>query len=73
MNRGRPQKFELSLSEYERENLVRMSGSRSLPAGIVRRARGILLSADGHSNRAIARRYQSSYQIQPLAGFSVNV
>lgn len=55
MKRGRPQKFELKLSPQERENLEQMSGSRSLPAGIVRRARGILLSADGQSNQAIAR------------------
>ncbi|HVP11004.1 MAG TPA: IS630 family transposase [Phycisphaerae bacterium] len=60
MNQGRPRKFELSLREYERENLVRRSGSRSLPAGIVRRARGILLSADGHSNLAIARQLKVS-------------
>jgi len=55
MKRGRPQKFELKLSSQERESLEQMSGSRSLPAGIVRRARGILLSADGQSNQAIAR------------------
>jgi len=55
MKRGRPQKFELKLSSQERENLEQMSGSRSLPAGIVRRARGILLSADGQSNPTIAR------------------
>jgi transposase len=55
MQRGRPQKIELKLSSLERENLEQMSGSRSLPAGIVRRARGILLSADGQSNPEIAR------------------
>jgi transposase len=60
MNRGRRPKFALDLSDYERENLERMSGSRSLPAGIVRRARGILLSAAGHSNLAIARHLRVS-------------
>jgi len=60
MKKGRPQKFQLSLSAHERENLEQMSASRSLPAGIVRRARGILLSVDGQSNQAIARQLKVS-------------
>lgn len=55
MKRGRPRNFELTLSEAERLQLEQMRGSRSLPAGIVRRARGILLSAGGASNQAVAR------------------
>jgi transposase len=55
MKRGRPRKFELTLSNQERVQIEQMSGSRTLPAGIVRRARGILLSADGESNQSIAR------------------
>src|ERR1041385_9051212 len=60
MKRGRPQKFALGLSARERESLEQMSTSRSLPAGIVRRARGILLSADGETNQAIARQLEVS-------------
>lgn len=54
MKRGRPQKFELILTEQERAQLEHMCASRTLPAGIVRRARGILLSAEGQSNQSIA-------------------
>ncbi len=60
MKRGRPQKFELSLSTTERESLEQIRASRTLPAGLVRRAHGILLSADGESNQAIARQLKVS-------------
>ena len=55
MRKGRPRKFTFVLAEAERAQLEQMSASRSLPAGIVRRARGILLTAEGQSNQAIAR------------------
>ena len=60
MKRGRPRKFELSLNATERASLEQMAGSRSLPAGIVRRARGILLSVEGVDNQTIARQLKVS-------------
>ncbi|MDD2762798.1 MAG: IS630 family transposase [Opitutaceae bacterium] len=60
MKRGRPRKFELNLSSEEQAQLEQMSGARTLPAGIVRRARGILRSAKGESNQAIARQLKVS-------------
>jgi transposase len=60
MKRGRPRKFELTLSSEERAQLEQMRGSRTLPAGVVRRARGILLSAKGVSNQSIARELKVS-------------
>ena len=53
MPRGRP-KQELVLSPMEREQLVSMTHSRSLPHPLVRRAQIVLMSADGLSNTAIA-------------------
>ena len=55
MAMGRP-KAELVLSPQQREQLESLAGSRSLPAGLVRRARIILLSASGKTNMQIARR-----------------
>lgn len=60
MKRGRPRKFEVELSREEQAQLEQMSASRTLPAGIVRRARGILLSADGANNQAIAHELKVS-------------
>lgn len=56
MPRGRPRKFEITLSETERAQLVAFAGSRSLAHGLVRRAQLILRSADGEANTAIAER-----------------
>ena len=56
MPAGRPKTFELSLRPEERTHLEAITASRSLAAGLVRRARVVLLSADGVSNRAIAAR-----------------
>jgi putative transposase len=53
MPRGRP-KLELALSESEREQLVAMTRSRSLPHTLVRRAQIVLMSADRCNNIAIA-------------------
>jgi hypothetical protein len=47
MPRGRPSTFDLTLAEETRTQLEGVAGSRSLPAGLVRRARVILLSASG--------------------------
>lgn len=52
MPRGRPLR-ELTLSPAEREELVAITRSRSLPQSLVNRARIILLAADGWSNVAI--------------------
>jgi len=54
MKRGRPRKFELKLSELERQTLEQISRSRVEPAGLVRRARGILGSSEGRPNDEIA-------------------
>jgi transposase len=50
MKRGRPPKFELKLTELERESLGQISRSRSESAGLVRRAQGILWSCAGWTN-----------------------
>jgi len=54
MAMGRP-KAVLVLSPQQREQLESLASSRSLPAGLVRRARIILLSASGKTNMQIAR------------------
>jgi putative transposase len=59
MRSGRP-KSELVLSEQERTQLEAMVRSRSLPAGLVRRARIVLQAADGETNTAIAKRLKLS-------------
>jgi hypothetical protein len=47
---------ELTLSDHERSQLFAIARSRTLPHGIVRRAEIVLASADGESNKAIAKR-----------------
>lgn len=47
---------ELTLSDDERSQLLSIAASRSLPHGIVRRAQIVLASADGESNKDIAKR-----------------
>jgi len=56
MPSGRPKTFELSLRPEERTHLEAITASRALAAGLVRRARVVLFSADGVSNRDIAAR-----------------
>ena len=60
MPKGRPKKFETSVSETERQSLQQIAQSRSMPHGLVRRAQMILLSADGLTNSAIAERFAVS-------------
>ena len=55
MSIGRP-KSTLVLTEDERVQLSGLAGSRTLPAAIVARAKVVLWSADGESNREIAER-----------------
>jgi len=56
--RGRKQA--VVLSAEERAQLKSIEDSRSMPHGVVRRARIVLLDADGLSNRAIAERVGTS-------------
>ena len=53
MPRGRP-KLELMVSPSEREQLLSMTRSRSMPHALVRRAHIVLMSADGSNNIVIA-------------------
>jgi transposase len=59
MKTGRPKKT-IVLTTEEREQLEAIQRSRSMPAGIVRRAKIILFSADGMSNADIAKRLDAS-------------
>ena len=58
---GRPKK-PVAFSDEEHEQLTAIANSRSLPHGVVRRARIILLDADGMSSKAIASRVGLSRQ-----------
>lgn len=66
MPRGRSARFKIILSEIEREELEHIVRSNSLPAGMVRRARIVLLSADGVTQRSIAKAVSVSL---PVIGF----
>ena len=55
MRTGRP-KAPLTVSSEEREQLESLVSSRSLPHGLVRRARIVLLAAEGITNRTIAQK-----------------
>jgi putative transposase len=58
---GRPKK-PMTLSAEECEQLSTIVNSRSLPHGLVRRARIVLMAADGISNNTIAERIGLSHQ-----------
>ena len=62
MRTGRPKK-PISLSEEEREQLSAITKSISLSHGLVRRARIVLLAAEGMQNRIIAERVGLSPQM----------
>jgi transposase len=74
---GRPNTT-LVISESEKKELHSIVRSRSMPHSLVRRARIVLLSASGASNRAVAREcgvsapivslWRSRYQHDGLAG-----
>ncbi len=55
MRQGRPKKRAIVLNDTERERLMTMARSRSLPHGAVRRAQMILRSAQGETTSAIAK------------------
>jgi len=59
MAMGRPKGL-LVLDSEQREQLESFANSRSLPAGLVRRAKIILLSASGKTNREVARQVETS-------------
>jgi putative transposase len=61
MKTGRPKKA-LVLCKEENEQLTSIAGSRSLPYGLVTRARIILMAAEGATNRAIAQKLGYSPQ-----------
>jgi len=62
MKTGRPRK-PIVLSGEEREQLNAIANSRSLPHGLVRRARIVLLSAEGNIYHVIAERVGISRQM----------
>src|SRR5215207_7321768 len=55
MARGRPLET-LTVTPAERDELVALTRSRSMPQPLVTRARIVLLAADGASNTVIAQR-----------------
>ena len=61
MARGRPLQ-PLAVSPDTREELASMARSRSLPAGLVSRARIVLLCAEGLDNKTVAERVGVSRQ-----------
>ena len=61
MARGRPLK-PLAVSQDTREELASLARSRSLPAGLVRRAEIVLLCAEGLDNATVAARLRVSRQ-----------
>lgn len=61
MGHGRPRNPTV-LSAQVQDELNSLSGSHTLTLGLVRRARIVLMSADGLSNRVIARRVGLSRQ-----------
>lgn len=55
MRTGRPKKYVVTLDEAERAKLESIAGSRSMPHGLVRRAKMVLWSAQGMTDTEIAR------------------
>lgn len=60
MRIGRPKTFTVTVSDDEREQLQRFARSRSLPHALVRRAKIVLMAAEGSTNTAIAKKLQIS-------------
>lgn len=58
---GRPKKA-IILTDEERQQLTSLAHSRTLPHGLVTRARLVLMAADGASNNAIAEQLGLSHQ-----------
>ena len=64
MPRGRPV-APVHLEDAEREQLLGMVRSHSLPCGLARRARIVLLCADGESNLAVAEVINAALHSEP--------
>jgi len=62
MRSGRP-KVPITLSKEEDEQLKSIANSRSLPHGLVNRARIVLMAAEGTPNRTIAQKLRLSPQM----------
>src|SRR4030043_624565 len=62
MRTGRP-KSPITLSKEENEQLISIANSRSLPHGLVRRARIVLMAAEGAPNHTIAKEVGLSGQM----------
>lgn len=60
MRTGRPKIHTVTLSDDEREQLRPLAQSRSLPHALARRAKIILMAADGMANSAIAGKLEIS-------------
>ena len=60
VRRGRPKSFTVKLSEEEREVLNTYARSRSLPHALVRRAKIVVMAADGLPNGTIAEKLDVS-------------
>ena len=60
MRTGRPKSFTVKLSEEEREVLNTYARSRSLPHALVRRAKIVVMAADGLPNGTIAEKLDVS-------------
>ena len=61
MRTGRPKSFTVKLGEEEREILNTYARSRSLPHALARRAKIVVMSADGLPNRTIAKTLDVSH------------
>ncbi|HPD61508.1 MAG TPA: IS630 family transposase, partial [Thermodesulfobacteriota bacterium] len=62
MRTGRP-KIPITLSQEEDEQLKSIANSRSLPYSLVKRARIVLMAAEGTPNRTIAQKVELSSQM----------
>ena len=60
MPAGRPKSYAVTLSDEQRSQLESFARSRSLPHALARRAKIILMAADGMANSAIAAKLEVS-------------
>ena len=60
MRAGRPKSYAVTLSDEQRSQLESFARSRSLPHALARRAKIILMAADGMANSAIAAKLEVS-------------
>ena len=60
MRTGRPKSYTVKISDDEREQLQSFARSRSLPHALARRAKIVLMAADGMTNIHIAAKLDVS-------------